>query len=139
MLIAAIATGLLYLFRINRKRRWIAATFVVYCSCLVVYWFALTRPAAVFERQFNFPPSSKVSDLDSSQFIIGDQGRIRISFYADQKTVDRIVKRGMIRQSDIGRSQHFHRKFSKYFAAEFEDLYFNASTGRVSYSWSGID
>ncbi len=139
LVIAAIVYGVLRLFGLQRKRRWIAATFVVYCCCIGVDGYLNTRPAVVFERQFGFPPSSDVINMKSSQWILGDSGRIRLSFYASQETFDRIISRGMERMPDVGKSQHFHREFSEYFGSEFEDVYFNASTGRFSYHWSGVD
>lgn len=139
LVIAAIVYGVLRLFGIHRKRRWIVKTFVIYCCCIGFYGYMNTRPAVVFERQFGFPPSSDVRNLKSSKWILGDGGTIRLSFRATQETFDRIVNRGMKRMPDIGNLQHWHREYSEFFGSEFEDAYFNPSTGRTSYYWSGVD
>ncbi|QDU10392.1 hypothetical protein V202x_37910 [Gimesia aquarii] len=137
--IAALVTCVLTLFGKQRKARWIIATFVVYCCCLVAFFFVSSRPSAVFERQLGFPPPSIVHNLKSSQWILGDYGKVTLSFIANQKTLDQIVKHKIKRMPDIGKTQHFHRKFSKQFATETEDVYFNKSTGRISYTWIGVD
>ncbi|MFH1301031.1 MAG: hypothetical protein ABIK07_08215 [Planctomycetota bacterium] len=137
--IAATVAGGLWLFGIRRKRTWIAAAFVAYCGCMGVYGYVAMRPAAVFERQFGFPPPSHVRDLSSTHWILGDYGKVTLSFFAPRDTVDQIIKRGMERQTDVGRAVHYHRTYSQFFGRETEDLYFDASTGRVGYTWIGVD
>lgn len=137
--IATIVTCILMLIGKQRKARWIIATFVLYSGCLVAFFFVSSRPSAVFERQLGFPPPSHIHNLKSSQWILGDYGKITLSFMANQKTLDQMVKNKIKRMPDIGKTQHFHRNFSERFATETEDIYFNVSTGRISYTWIGVD
>lgn len=137
--IAAIVWGCLCLVGIQKKRRWMIGSFALYCLCLMIIHYVMSRPAAVFERTFGFAPDSEVNELESSIWILGDAGEINIAFKGNRKTVDQILKSGMQRQPDVGRSEHYHRNFSENFAYEIEDLYFNPSTGRVRYYWSGVE
>ncbi|MCH9656861.1 MAG: hypothetical protein K0U86_10325 [Planctomycetes bacterium] len=137
--IAAIVMSVLYLFGVRRKSRWIFASFVLYCSFVGVDFYLNTRPAVVFERWLGFAPPAHVQDLKSSLWILGDSGRVSLSCTTTEETFDRIIKRGMERMPDVGRSQHYHRRFSEHFGTESEDVYFNASTGRLRYSWAGTD
>jgi hypothetical protein len=137
--IAAIVMSVLYLFGIPQKRRWIFAAFALYCVVVGVDFYLNTRPAVVFERWLGFAPPAQVQYLKSSFWILGDSGRMWFSCTTTRETFDRIIKRGMQRQPDVGRSQHYHRKFSENFGTETEDVYFNASTGRLRYSWQGVD
>ncbi len=136
--IAAIVFGGLYLAGVRHKRRWLIGSFAMYCLCLVMFHFILSRPVAVFERTFGFAPAAEVMELESSVWILGDGGKITIAFIGDRETVDRILQRGLQRQADVGRSEHYQRLFSMSFGWESEDLYFNPETGRVRYYWSGI-
>ncbi|WP_298868567.1 hypothetical protein [uncultured Gimesia sp.] len=138
-IIAAIVMSVLYLFGVRRKQRWIFATFVLYCSFLCVDFYLNTRPAVVFERWLGFAPPAQVQDLKSSFWILGDHGRMWLTCTTTQETFNRIIKRGMKRKPDVGRSQHYHRKFSEHFGTETEDAYFNATTGRLRFSWEGVD
>ncbi|QDT79372.1 hypothetical protein Mal35_28300 [Gimesia maris] len=137
--IAAVVWGGLFLAGIRHKRRWLIGSFAVYCLCVAILFFRLSRPAAVFERTFGFAPTAEVIELESSIWILGDGGKITIAFTGKRETVDQILKSGMQRQTDVGRSEHYRRIFSEHFGWESEDLYFNPSTGRVRYYWCGSD
>lgn len=137
--IAAVVWGCLFLAGIRHKRQWLIGSFAVYCLCVAILFFRLSRPAAVFERTFGFTPDSGVKELESSFWILGDGGEMTIAFTGKRETVDQILKSGMQRQTDIGRSEHYRRIFSEHFGWESEDLYFNPSTGRVRYYWCGSD
>ncbi|QDT44731.1 hypothetical protein Pan241w_48470 [Gimesia alba] len=137
--IAAVVAGGLWLFGVGRKRRWITVTFVLYCGFIAVDFYLSMRPAAVFERQFGFSPSPQVQNLTSTHWVLGDYGKITLSFYAPRETVDRILQRGMERQPDVGRAVHYHRTYSEYFGRETEDLYFDETTGCAGYTWIGVD
>ncbi len=137
--IAAIVMSALYLFHVHQKWRWVFASFVLYCLVVGVFFYHNTRPKIVFERWLGFPPSAQVQNLRSSVWILGDDGRMWLTCTTTRETFDRIIQRGMQRKPDVGRSQHYHRKFSKHFSRETEDVYFNISTGRLRYSWQGVD
>lgn len=137
--IAAIVMTALYLFRVRQKRKWVCASFVLYCLFVVASFYHNARPKIVFERWLGFPPPAQVQNLRSSVSIFGDSGRMWLSCTTTRETFDRIIQRGMQRKPDVGRSQHYHRKFSKHFSRETEDVYFNISTGRLRYSWQGVD
>lgn len=137
--IAAVVWGCLYLTDIRHKWRWLIGSFAVYCLCVVLLFLIQSRPAAVFESTFGFAPDPEVKELESSIWILGDGGKITIAFIGNRETVEQILKRGLQRQPDVGRSEHHRRIFSQHFGWESEDLYFNPSTGRVRYYWSGID
>ncbi|QDT89107.1 hypothetical protein [Gimesia algae] len=90
--IAAVVWGCLYLAGIRHKRRWLIGSFAVYCLCLVMFDFILSRPAAVFERTFGFAPTAEVIELESSIWILGDEGKITIAFIGNRETVEQILK-----------------------------------------------
>lgn len=138
-LLALVVTGALYLLRVRRKWRWLLGTFVIYCSALGIWDYQLSRPAAVFERQFGFAPPADIRELKSSVWILGDAGHIRLSFYGNRETVQRILKHGFQRREDMGFLERYDREFSRYFGHEREELIYNNDTGRVDFTWQGID
>ncbi|QDU03187.1 hypothetical protein V6x_28990 [Gimesia chilikensis] len=138
-IIALILMGALYLLQIRHKWRWLLGAFVIYCSALGIWQYGLSRPAAVFERQFGFAPPADVRELQSSTWILGDAGHIRLSFNGSRETVQRILKRGLQRQEDMGFLERYHREFSEYFVHEREELIYNKDTGHVEFTWQGID
>ena len=138
-LLALVVTGALYLLRVRRKWRWLLGTFVIYCSALGIWDYQLSRPAAVFERQFGFAPPADIRELKSSVWILGDAGHIRLSFYGNRETVQRILKHGLQRREDMGFLERYDREFSRYFGREWEELIYNKDTGRVDLTLQGID
>jgi hypothetical protein len=138
-IIALVVTGTLYLLRVRRKWRWVLGAFVIYCSALGIWDYRLSRPAAVFERQFGFAPTDDVRELQSNVWILGDGGHIRLSFKGNRETVQRILKRGLQRREDMGFLERYDREFSQYFGREWEELIYNQDTGRVDFTWQGID
>ncbi|QDV16370.1 hypothetical protein Pan153_09970 [Gimesia panareensis] len=129
----------LYVLRVRRKWPWLLGAFVIYCSAVGIWQYQLSRPAAVFERQFGFAPPADVRELRSSVWILGDQGHIRLSFNGNRQTVQRILKRGLQRQDDLGFLERYHREFSEYFGHEREELIYDNETGHVEFTWEGID
>lgn len=138
-IIALVVTGTLYLLRVRRKWRWVLGAFVIYCSALGIWDYRLSRPAAVFERQFGFAPTADVRELQSNVWILGDGGHIRLSFKGNRETVQRILKRGLQRREDMEFLERYDREFSQYFGREWEELIYNQDTGRVDFTWQGID
>lgn len=138
-IIALVVTGALYLLRVRRKWLWLLGAFVIYCSALGIWQYRLSRPAALFERQFGFAPPVDICELKSSTWILGDAGHIRLSFNGSRETVQRILKRGLQRQEDMGFLERYNREFSEYFVHEREELLYNSETGHVEFTWEGID
>lgn len=138
-LLALIVTGALFLLRVRRKWLWLLGAFVVYCSAVGIWQYQLSRPAAVFERQFGFAPPADVRELRSSVWILGDQGHIRLSFNGNRETVQQILKRGLQRREDMGFLERYNRDFSEYFGYEREELIYDNETGHVEFTWEGID
>lgn len=137
--IAIIVACGLCLLKVRRKWLWLTGAFVVYCACLGIQGYLLTRPAVVFERQFGFAPPGDVSDLKSSSWILGDQGKIRVSFKGSRETLKRILKRGLQREEDLGDLERYQRTFSDTFSRETEEILYSPGTEHVEYVWSGFD
>lgn len=53
--------------------------------------------------------------------------------------MQRILKRGLQRQEDMGFLERYNREFSEYFVHEREELIYNKDTGHVEFTWQGID
>lgn len=138
-IIALIMMGALSLLRVRRKWLWLLGAFAIYCSALGIWQYRLSRPDAVFERQFGFTPPADVRELQSSTWILGDAGHIRLSFNGGRETVQRILKRGLQRREDMGFLERYNREFSEYFVHEREELLYNTETGHVEFTWEGID
>ncbi|QDT26767.1 hypothetical protein [Gimesia panareensis] len=134
-----VVAGVLSLLRVRRKWPWLLGAFVIYCSAVGIWQYQLSRPAAVFERQFGFAPPADVRELRSSVWILGDQGHIRLSFKGNRETVQQILKRGLQRREDMGFLERYHRDFSEYFGYEREELIYDKETGHVEFTWEGVD
>jgi len=134
---------ILHLLRVQRKRRWIGGAFALYVVAVVACFFWNTRPAAIFEMHFGFPPPSDVRNLKSKHYILGDSGNTTLSFKAGRETVGRIVQHcfpdTLDQSPDLSGWRNFHREFSEYFGFESYDLWYNEETGRVHFVWTGID
>ncbi|MEM1446667.1 MAG: hypothetical protein AAGF84_11460 [Planctomycetota bacterium] len=77
---------------IKPKHKWawrllcVPAFGIAAVTLLLGVFFWTYRPAAVFEREFGFPPPSDVTELRSKQFILGDSGSVWMNFQADPGT-----------------------------------------------------
>ena len=135
------------LSRLNRGVRFalplvlLPLAYVVLTICLF-FWF--TRPAAVYEMAFGFPPTSDVSIISSSHSGIGDFGEHRLTFTASKQTINRILLRQFetrLEDSDPENDgfYHFEREYSETFASETSKLIYNPESRRAQYHWQGID
>lgn len=139
-----VVTPTLYLCGARRKPRWILGAALIYLLGVAFAVFWLTRPAALFEQNFGFPPTADVQDLRSEYFVLGDSGNTTLTFTASQGTAERIVqhrfgKRLADGPLDDAGWRHFHRGFSEQFVSEQDDLWYNAQSGRVRFHWQGVD
>ena len=117
---------------------------VSYVLLLVGFNIWTSRPDAVFERAFGFPPPPTVEILHSDQSIVGDYGEMSLTFRSDRETLDRIIQPRFgisLAQAmqDSNGCYTFSREFSDSFAVETEILIYDPETQRTYYEWKGID
>jgi hypothetical protein len=99
-------------FKVPRRGLYMAASvpaFIVFLSlafsalCLIRFVSDSCTPSSyVFERSFGFAPTPDVR-ITNSSWRTEDRTRSQyLEFYADQATIDRIVKRSSLQRSDRG-------------------------------------
>ncbi|MEM1213893.1 MAG: hypothetical protein AAGI68_16515 [Planctomycetota bacterium] len=131
---------------------------ILFLSSVTAAYMWMTRPAAVFEMTFGFPPTNSVRQLESSQFILGDSGERHLRFQADPAVGQRIVASRTWQRVDTfndhdadapswwrpssGPSVELYQAEltgEQFGTIEMAFLWFDPTTGDVWYWWYGID
>lgn len=87
----------------NRQAKWLCLpTFVFLAFLLVLPLLISSRPAGVFKAAFGFLPPPDVRELKTKWFLVGQSGGCYLRFKADDKTLQRILDRGLS-QADTNR------------------------------------
>ncbi|MDB2685641.1 hypothetical protein N9Y42_00320 [Mariniblastus sp.] len=117
---------------------------LTYVLLIVSLFLWFTRPAAVYEMAFGFPPASDVSITSSSHSGMGDYGEHNLTFTAGRLTINDILQKkfGTCLEDSNPKgdgSYHFEREYSDIFATETSTLEYNPETQEAKYQWVGID
>jgi hypothetical protein len=77
----------------SKKARWLSLPVFVFLLGLLL--LIPSRPAEVFKSAFGFPPPHDVRELKAKMYLVGQSGVCYLRFEADEKTVQRILARGL--------------------------------------------
>lgn len=151
--------GVVYLLRVRRKSWYTLASAPAFLALLTCYGLYQTRPAAVFERSLGFAPPLGVTSLESSQWVLGDSGTVRLRFRSDPAIVRRVVAARGLRPVVPGEAGPTPRPVSaasqgrvdgptvaysgsivgRDFASEQEYLTYDPASGDTHYQFDGVD
>jgi hypothetical protein len=113
--------------------------------------------SCVFYSSFGFYPTSEIKNLEGQRFSLGDSGYSDLEFYADKKTIQKIVntcdfdeqykpsfpKTDIKDINELVEKQetkiYFSRHFNSGFSFSKATLIYDEESEKVYFHWNGVD
>ncbi len=92
-----------YLFKIKNKKVWLLSSIPIFIVLFIIFVLYQHRSATIYERIFEFPPTSDVIILQSYDWYFADTGVTYLKFTANQSTVNQIVGRGLTLEKEANK------------------------------------